>query len=98
MSVRAGLLACESRCVHRLKQRSLPVCTVASRQTLAYSCAAARDLHPLPCSVPAAERANSVNELERTNRGLCPRGTLTLSGGRAPVNAAMRKIALPRTL
>jgi len=66
--VRAGLLACEQGpCGARLLAASFPGASERSlfpvdvRRVLAYSCAAARDLHPLPIA-PAMSRATIMRE------------------------------------
>ena len=42
----------------RTTAEAFPFAQWPDAKSLAYSCAAARDLHPLPSSAPVAERAN----------------------------------------
>src|SRR5271165_6864066 len=69
-----------------------------SPKKLAYSCAAARDLHPLPSSAPAAERANLSGRSGKNNRVQdCASGeVLTLSAAADRVNPGVKKTASQR--
>ena len=62
---RAGLLASRVRMGEiRIRPRPSREFPVAEGNVLAYSCAAARDLHPLPCLRPAAKTRVPKNDKE----------------------------------
>ncbi len=67
---RAGLLASRVRMIASgTSRRPSRISPVAEGSVLAYSCAAARDLHPLPCLRPAAKtRVPKVLAKNRNNR------------------------------
>ena len=69
MTVRAGLLALRVRMVSPTAIAVLPkaVASVDGYDVLAYSCAAARDLHPLPFISCETRRANQGLKKSKKN-------------------------------